>query len=179
MSDAVIASVSSGSRLRRGGRLDRRRDLGCFHDDLLHGNRLGGDHRRRGRGFGRCGRSGFGGGRGDRLAEKLFLDDCLAAAAFGVEDGQEQGEGEEDDAEPDGEFLQDVGGLGSEDVLGHAAAERRAEAFILGALHEDDADHEQTDKHMEGDEDVDQDRHEPWIVAAGAPLVKRPGGIPR
>lgn len=95
------------------------------------------------------------------MVEKFLLDGGLAGAALGVEDREQQGKNEKDDAKPDRESLQNVRGLGSENVFRHAAAEGRAEAFVFRALHEDDHDHEKADEHVERDKYGYKNRHGP------------------
>ena len=42
-----------------------------------------------------------------------------------------------------GEFDQHIGGLSAENILRHASAESGAKTLALGALHQDDKDHQQ------------------------------------
>jgi len=96
-----------------------------------------------------------------------------------VNDGEQQGDGEKDNAEPDGELLQHMGRLRTENVLRHPSAESRTQPFVFGALHEHNDHHEQADQHMEGDKNGNEDRHEPNIMAGRTPRVKPSMGFPR
>ena len=76
-----------------------------------------------------------------------------------VEDRENKGQEEENRGEPAGNFSQNVGCLGAENILGDAAPESRAEAFALRALHQDDEHHQHSVKDVNADENVDQQVH--------------------
>ena len=76
-----------------------------------------------------------------------------------VEDRQDKGQKEENRRQPTGNFSQDVGRLGPENILGNAAAKGRAEAFAFRALHQDDEHHEQSVEDVNADENVGQQVH--------------------
>ena len=60
-----------------------------------------------------------------------------------IEDREGKSQEKENRGQPAGEFGEDVGGLGAENILGDAAAKGCAEAFAFWALHQDDQHHEQ------------------------------------
>ena len=108
------------------------------------------------------------------MAEQLLLDGGFTRAALGVKNGEQERQSEKNDTQPDGELLQDVRRLRSENIFRHAPAEGRAESLVFRALHQHHHDHEQADQHVEGDEDGNEDRHEPDSMAGRASLVKKP-----
>jgi len=74
----------------------------------------------------------------------------------GDEGGEGDGEHEEQNGEPDGGLLQDVGGLRTPHLTGHAFTESCAKAFLLGTLHHDDEDEQEADDDFENREDGDE-----------------------
>jgi hypothetical protein len=61
--------------------------------------------------------------------------------------------------EPAGYFREHIRRLGSENVFGHAAPERGAQALTFRALHQDHEDHEQGDEDVESKQDINQNGH--------------------
>ncbi len=78
---------------------------------------------------------------------------------MGVEDRQDKREQKENRGEPAGDLGEDVGSLGAEDILGHAATKRRAQTFAFRPLHQDDKDHEHRDEDVNPQQDVNQKGH--------------------
>ena len=74
----------------------------------------------------------------------------------GDEGGQGHGKDEEEDGEPDGGFLQHVGGLCTPHLACHAFTEGGAETFLLGTLHHDDEDEQEADDDFENRKDGDE-----------------------
>jgi len=52
-----------------------------------------------------------------------------------------------------------VGGLRPEEVLGHSAAESRAESLAARALHENNQNNQHAHDEMNGDQDGQNDKH--------------------
>jgi hypothetical protein len=66
---------------------------------------------------------------------------------------------EEDGCEPPRDFGEHIGRLRAKNVFGHPAPERGPEALAFGALHQDHQDHEQGDKNVYSEKDIDQNGH--------------------
>ena len=75
------------------------------------------------------------------------------------EHGEQEGQAKKDDGEPDGEFLQHVGGLRAPDLAGGGVAEGGAEAFLTWALHEHDENEKKADDDFDCGEDSNKDVH--------------------
>lgn len=99
------------------------------------------------------GGSSGGGGRGDRGGGDRHAGELARLAGF--EDAEGDAEDEEEDAEVNGAFLEDVSGLGAPDLVGDAGAKSGAEAFLFGALHEDEEDDQQADNNQQRADEVD------------------------
>lgn len=95
---------------------------------------------------------------------------------MGVENRQDKREQEENRREPARDLGQDVGGLGAEDILGHAPAKRRAQAFAFRPLHQDDKNHEHRDKDVNPQEDVNQKDHLGRAISPVRPICKMAKG---
>jgi len=76
-----------------------------------------------------------------------------------IEDREGKSQEEENRGQPAGDFGEDVGRLGAENILGDAAAKGCAEAFAFWALHQDDEHHEQSVKDVNAEENVDRKLH--------------------
>lgn len=76
-----------------------------------------------------------------------------------VDCGNGDGKHEEECGKPDGALLKDVGGLNTEDGFGDVAAEGGTDAFLAGALHENDEDEEEGDEDEENDEEAEEEVH--------------------
>lgn len=87
----------------------------------------------------------------------MLLNGRLLGGGFRVKNGEEQAGAKEDRTEVNREFLEDVGGLGSEQVLRHAAAEGSAEALVFRTLHQDDQDHEHGSDDQNAEKQVNGD----------------------
>lgn len=57
------------------------------------------------------------------------------------------------------ESLEDVRGLGAEEILGHSTAECCTEAFVLRPLHQDEQNEQQADQNLDDQQDIDDDGH--------------------
>ena len=76
-----------------------------------------------------------------------------------VENREDESQEEENRGEPAGDLGQHIGGLGAENIFGHAATESRAKTFTLRALHQDYEHHQEGDDDVKPEENVDQNRH--------------------
>jgi hypothetical protein len=76
-----------------------------------------------------------------------------------IENREGKSQEEENRGQPAGNFGEDVGRLGAENILGDAAAKGCAEAFALWALHQDDEHHERGVKDVNAKENVDRQVH--------------------
>jgi hypothetical protein len=65
-----------------------------------------------------------------------------------VEDRKRERQKEEKGREPTSNFREHIRRLRAENVFGHAAPERGAEALAFRALHQDHEDHEQRDENV-------------------------------
>ena len=65
-----------------------------------------------------------------------------------VKDRESEGQKEEKGREPPGDFGEHIRGLSAENVFGHAAPERGAQALAFRALHQNHEDHEQRDENV-------------------------------
>ena len=65
-----------------------------------------------------------------------------------VEDRKGEDDDEKNARQPSGDRRQDVGCLRAKNVLCDAPAERRAESFAFGPLHQDDEHHEEGHKRL-------------------------------
>lgn len=69
--------------------------------------------------------------------------------------GKEEGQNEEENAEPGGAFLEDVRGMRTKHLVCHAGTKSRSQAFLTGALHEHDEDEKETDNGLQHHEKSD------------------------
>ncbi len=76
-----------------------------------------------------------------------------------VEDREDERQEKKDSGEPAGDLGQHVRRLRAENILGHTAAERRAEAFAFRPLHQDDKHHEQRDQDENSGQNMDCKLH--------------------
>jgi len=76
-----------------------------------------------------------------------------------IEDREDKSQEEENRGQPAGDFGEDVGGLGAENILSDAAAKGCAKAFAFRALHQDDEHHEQSVKDVNAEKNVDRKVH--------------------
>jgi hypothetical protein len=65
-----------------------------------------------------------------------------------VKNRESECEKEEKGREPPGDFREHIRRLRAENVFGHAAPERGAEALAFRALHQDHEDHKQRDENV-------------------------------
>lgn len=77
---------------------------------------------------------------------QLAAEVALGIALASVENREDESQQEKNRGEPAGDFRQNVSRLRAENILRHAAAEGRAQAFALRALHQDYQHHEQRHK---------------------------------
>jgi hypothetical protein len=108
-----------------------------------------GNRRRSGGGRCGCGRDVF------QPTQNVRIGGVIAA----VQQGEKQRQRKEDAAQPAGDRREDIRCLGAEKILGHAAAERCAEPFVLRSLHEHDQHHEDRNDHIGREENINQDLH--------------------
>src|SRR5207237_6980845 len=62
-------------------------------------------------------------------------------------------------SQPAGELDQHIGRLRAENIFGHAAAKRRAQAFALRPLHQNDQQHQERDQDVNRQQEVNQNLH--------------------
>ena len=80
----------------------------------------------------------------------------VIAAGAGEQDGEADGGEHEEDGRPGGELGEEIGGAaGAEGGLRSLSAEGSGEVGGLALLDEDDADEEEADDDVEGDDEVD------------------------
>lgn len=89
-----------------------------------------------------------------------FPGECARRVRLsGVKDREHESQEEEYRGEPASDLGQHIRRLGAENVFRHAATKGRAEAFALGALHQDYEHHQEGVDDVKPEEDVDQNRH--------------------
>ena len=76
-----------------------------------------------------------------------------------IQDREGKSQEEENRGQPAGDFGEDVGGLGAENILGDTAAKGCAEAFAFWTLHQDDEHHEHGVKNVNAEENVNRKVH--------------------
>lgn len=76
-----------------------------------------------------------------------------------VEDREGESQDEKERGEPAGDFREHVRRLCAENIFSHTATERCTQAFAFRPLHQDDQHHEQRDKNVEPEQDIDQKGH--------------------
>lgn len=80
-----------------------------------------------------------------------------------MENGNDERKKEEEAAEPDRELGQDRRGLGTEKVVGEAAAKGGPKPLAFWTLHEDREDQQEADDHEKGDENRHEEPHRPLL----------------
>ena len=76
-----------------------------------------------------------------------------------VEDGEGEHQNKKDTCQPSCDGSEHVRGLGSENILGHATAERRPKSLALRPLHQNDEHHEERDDRLNYEQEIDQNGH--------------------
>ena len=76
-----------------------------------------------------------------------------------VEDGEGEHQNKKDTCQPSCDGGEHVRGLGSENILGHATAERRPKSLALRPLHQNDKHHEDRDDRLNYEQEIDQNGH--------------------
>ncbi len=77
-----------------------------------------------------------------------------------IKDREQKSQRKKQTGQPAGKFHQDIRRLRAEKIIRHPAAESRAQALALRALHEDNQNHEQRDQHESSQNDIEQNLHE-------------------
>jgi len=72
-----------------------------------------------------------------------------------VEQGQHQGEGHEDSAQPNGALGEDIGSLSAEDGIGEVSAKRGSQPLGAGFLHENQQGQKDANEDIDPQKNVD------------------------
>jgi hypothetical protein len=83
----------------------------------------------------------------------------LGVALVRVENRENESQKKEDSCHPARDFREHIRRLRAENVFRHAAAKGCAQALALWTLHQDHEDHEQRDKNVAAEQDIDQKGH--------------------
>lgn len=90
-----------------------------------------------------------------------------------VENGEDKRDSQKGEPKDTGRFCKDVSCLRAKQVVGHSAAESRAEPFVFWALHERQENEQNTDDHVERQKDIDENRkHEGGQYGGGFRVCK-------
>ena len=76
-----------------------------------------------------------------------------------VQDRENEGQKKEESREPARDFREHICRLCAKNVFRHAAAKGCAQALTFWPLHQDHEDHEERDKNVEPEKDIDQKGH--------------------
>ena len=76
-----------------------------------------------------------------------------------IEDRENEGQKKEESREPARDFREYICRLRAKNVFRHAAAKGCAQALAFWTLHQDHEDHEERDKNVEPEQDINQKGH--------------------
>ena len=104
------------------------------------------------------------------------MQTTVAGTTSRVKNSQNKGQNEKNPGQPTGEFCQHIGRLRAKNVLSDPPTKGRAKTLTFRPLHQNDQGHQHRNRHVDSEENADENIHWERTISADRAACKRSTG---